>query len=669
MIKAEKYSPVLFDKNLKDYQKLKKNTAEYFHFWKEQKKRLLNGYKPTGGSWIPPNYYFYLNFSKIHGLADGARRKTMIPPRYRDQDHEYFLEIHHAKYGDGKENKGGYGIIVVKARRKGFSFMNADVLLHEWTCYPHSENGLGAQRDDYVQDFRKKLIMSYNELPPELRNKVLHNNEDLLMSGYKEKEDGIWLEKGTKSMIHFRVMEKPNAFRGTSLNYMVFEEAGEFLKLKRSYESSEDCFKEGDIFFGTPIIGGTSNNMENESDDFMNMYYNADQYNLKPVFIKASKVFGSFFDMSTGVSDTKGAEKFVLAEAKRRKNMGDLESYYSYLQENPLEVEHAFYRTGGTPFDLEKINKQIANINVNPSFQKVQRARLEWGKNKEGKEVFGSKPEIIYEWEEKANGCLIIPESLEADAYPFEIVELPLDEIKNTDVAAVDPYHVDDDLEEMKKKASDQSERSEGCMCVYRRFVNTNVIGELPVAFYTDRPYSKELFYENCLKLAILYDSQILVEYNDDGFLKYFIKNKMTRYLKERPRSADSPYSQVTNRYGLHMKSFQKKLLTELVDEYIKKHWEDIYFLKLLNEFTIYGKKNTDRVMAFGMTLIHDMDATKKIFDKSEQKNIEKMAGLPEFSRNKNGIISISSNYSGNNNFDNRKRKPTFDYNIDDNEV
>jgi hypothetical protein len=246
---------------------------------------------------------------------------------------------------------------------------------------------------------------------------------------------------------------------------------------------------------------------------------------------------------------------------------------------------------------------------------------------------------------------------------------LPLEEIKNTDVAAVDPYHVDDDLEEMKKKASDQSERSEGCMCVYRRFVNTNVIGELPVAFYTDRPYSKELFYESCLKLAILYDSQILVEYNDDGFLKYFIKNKMTRYLKERPRSADSPYSQVTNRYGLHMKSFQKKLLTELVDEYIKKHWEDIYFLKLLVEFTIYGKKNTDRVMAFGMALIHDMDATKKIFDKSNEDKIEKMQGLPEFSRNNNGVITISSNYSGNNNFDKRKRKPTFDYNIDDNEV
>ena len=658
MIEAKKYSPVIFDKNLKDYNKLRKNTTEYFTFWKEQKRRLNEGYKPTGGSWIPGNYYFYLNFSKIHGLTPGARRKSMIAPIYRDQDHEYYQEVHWAKYGDGKDNKGGYGIIVLKARRKGFSFMNANILLHEWTCHSHSENGLGAQREDYVQDFRKKMLLSYNELPPQLRNKILHNNEEIFMSGYKEKEDGIWIEKGMKSIIHFRVMEKPNAFRGVSQNYMVFEEAGEFLKLKRSYQSSEDCFKEGDVYFGTPIIGGTSNAMEVESDDYMDMYYNAANFNLKPVFIKASKVFGSFFDMSTGISDVAGADKFIKAEAEKRKATGDLQSYYSYLQENPLEVEHAFFKSGKTPFDLEKINKQISNINTNPNFQRVQKGNLDWPKTKEGKEIFGGMPEFVLD-----DGS-VDEKDHNNELFPFEIVEQPLVGIKNAHLSAVDPYHIDDDLEEMKKKASDQKDRSLGSMCVYRRFISQNTIGELPVAFYTDRPYSKEKFYENCLKLAIFYDSQILVEYNDDGFLKYFQQHKMTRYLKERPRSADSPWTQATNRYGIHMKSFQKKLLTELVDEYVKKHWEDIYFLKLLNELSVYGVKNTDRVMAFGMALIHDMDATKKIYDKADDEKIERMEGLPEFQRNNDGGV-ITINTTNKNIFDNTKRNPTFDYNLD----
>ena len=658
MIEAKKYSPIIFNKNYKDYSSFKKNTPEYFAFWKEQQKRLKDGYKPTGGTWIPGNYYFYLNFSKIHGLpSPESKRKSMIPPIYRDQDHEYYQEVHHAKYGDGKDNKGGYGIIVLKARRKGFSFMNANILLHEWTCYSHSENGLGAQREDYVQDFRKKMLLSYNELPPQLRNKILHNNEEIFMSGYKEKDDGIWVEKGMKSMVHFRVMEKPNAFRGTSLNYMVFEEAGEFLKLKRSFQSSEDCFKEGDVFFGTPIIGGTSNAMEVESDDYMNMYYNASDFNLKPIFIKASKVFGSFFDMSTGSSDVSGAEKFIIKKAEERKATGDLQSYYSYLQENPLEVEHAFFKSGKTPFDLEKINKQIANINTNPNFQRVQNGTLEWPRDNAGKEVFGSTP--IFEMDDGS-----ISEDMNEEKFPFEIVEQPIPGIKNAHLSAVDPYHIDDDLEDLKKRASDQKDRSLGSMCVYRRFVGPNTVGELPVAFYTDRPYSKEKFYENCLKLAVFYDSQILVEYNDDGFLKYFILHKMTRYLKQRPRSADSPWSQATNRYGIHMKTFQKKLLTELVDEYVKKHWEDIYFLKLLNELSVYGVKNTDRVMSFGMALIHDMDENKRIYDKSEESDNTKMEGLPEFTRNESGGL-ITMKPENDYLFENPKRNVTFDYNLD----
>lgn len=649
MIKAEKYSPVLHDR---DFKKLKEGSWEYRQWWAEQKKRIINGYKPTGGTWIPGNYYFYLNFSKIHGLPPGGKRKTMISPIYRDQDHEYFDEIWKAK-------EGGYGIIVLKARRKGFSFMNANILLHEWTCFPHSENGLGAQKEDYVQDFRKKLLLSYNELHPQLRNKILHNNEELLMAGYKEKEDGIWVEKGVKSMIHFRVMEKPNAFRGTSLNYMVFEEAGEFLKLRRSYQANEECFREGSLQFGTPIIGGTSNQMEVESDDYMEMFYNASDYNLKPLFISAAKVYAGFFDMSTGTSDVKGATVDIERRAEEKKKGNMLENYYAFLQEMPLNPEQAFIRTGKTPFDLAKINQQISNINTNSNYQIVQRGRLEWQKDDNGKFVFGSKPIWVID-----DGSYD-EDHPDKDLFPFEITEHPLEGYRNAHVAAVDPYHIDDEFEEVKtsqKKKTDVAEKSKGSMCVYRKFVDTNTVGECPVAFYTDRPYSKEEFYENCLKLALYYDSQILVEYNDDSFLKYFTTNKMTRLLKERPTSADSPWSKATNKYGIHMKTYQKKMLVELIDEYVKKHWEDIYFLKLLNELVDFGTKNTDRVMAFGMALIHDADSYRKVINEKEEDKRPKDF-VPHFKSENGYIIPVVSQHH-NELFDNTNRNVNFDYEL-----
>jgi len=649
MIQALKYCPVLTDR---EYPKLKIGTIEYRNWWKIQKDRIINGYKPTGGTWIPGNYYFYLNFGKIHGLPEGAQRKTMISPIYRDQDHEYFQIVDDCK-------KKGKGLIVLKARRKGFSFMNVNILLHEWTCFPHSENGLGAQKEEYVQDFRKKLLLSYNELPSYLKNAMLHNNEDIMMSGYKQKESGIWVERGMKTMIHFRVMDKPNAFRGTSLNYMIFEEAGEFVKLRRSYQANEECFREGAIQFGTPIIGGTANQINVDSDDFMEMYYNAEDYNLVSLFIPASKVYVGYFDMSTGISDVANAELDILRRAEAKKNGNVMENYYAFLQEMPLKPEDAFTKSGSSPFDLGKINFQVANINTNRSMQLVQRGRLDWPKIN-GKRQFGGKP-IWY-----MDDGSIDKENPDKNKFPFEIVEHPVDGYKNIHVAAVDPYHIDDEFENIKtsqKKVKDSKFRSNGCMCVYRRFVNTNVVGELPVAFYTDRPYSKEDFYENCLMMAIYYDSPILVEYNDDGFLKYFSKHKMLRYLKERPHSADSPWSQATNKYGIHMKSFQKKLVTELVDEYIKHHWEDIYFMKLLNEFVVYGKENTDRVMAFGMALIHDMDATKTIINEKDEEKREKDF-IPHFQLDKNGnVVSVYSEKNGK--FDNKSRNANFDYNFD----
>ena len=405
MINGLKYCPVLTDK---DYPKLRPGTIEYRNWWKIQKGRILNGYKPAGGTWIPGNYYFYLNFGKIHGLPPGAKRKTMISPIYRDQDHEYFQTVHKCK-------EDGQGLICLKARRKGFSYMNVNILLHEWTCYGHSENGLGAQKEEYVQDFRKKLMLSYSELPKYLQNKMLRDNEDIMMSGYKQKENGIWIEKGMKSMLHFRVMDKPGAFRGTSLNYMVFEEAGEFLKLRRAYQANEECFREGAIQFGTPIIGGTANQINVDSDDFMEMFYNAEDYNLVPLFIPASKVYGGYFDADTGISDTKGAEEDIKRRAEAKKQGNVLENYYAFMQEMPLVPEDAFSKVGDSPFDLTKINEQIANINTNKAFQIVQRGKLEWPKAK-GKYQFGGKPVWV-----RDDGT-IDEENPDKDKFPFEIV-------------------------------------------------------------------------------------------------------------------------------------------------------------------------------------------------------------------------------------------------------
>jgi hypothetical protein len=633
VINADRYSPVLKDKSWK---KLKPGTVDHYLFWEEQIQRCKEGWKPSGGTWMSGPYYFYLNFSKILAYDEKIGRKRMLPPSYRDQDHEYFSAI-----ADAKAN--GHGLVVLKARRKGFSFMNANLLLSEWTLYPESECGVGSQMDHYVMDFRKKMLMSFFELPKEMRNKLLHNNEDVFMSGYKEKIDGEWIEKGFKSQIYWRVIDRPDAFRGVSQTYTVIEEAGEVRKLKKVYYANEECYREGDVQYGVPIIGGTSNQITNDSEDFMDMFYNPEEYNCKSIFIPASKVYHGFFNYKTGESDIDGATKAIERRAAEKKQAKDKTLYYAFRQEMPLKPEHAFMQFGLTPFDLEKINDQIGRILTDTRLQITLRGYLEWEENDKGQLVFGSQPRFI----EDPQG-------------PFKIASWPTEQYRNAHVAAIDPYHIDDQLED----GSFDSE-SKGCMYVYRRFISSNEPGEFPVAEYFDRPESKEQFYENCAMLCIYYDTQVLVEYNDDGLLHYFLDNGLSRYLKERPRSADAPYSKVTNRYGIHMKSFQKRLVVELIDEYVRKNVEDIYYVELLQELAAFGTVNTDRAMAFGMALIHDMDMTKKLIDRDEEDEDERDF-IPHFERQHNGEIISINDYSFEEDFNFQRNSPTFDYDFDD---
>jgi hypothetical protein len=582
MIDAKLYSPVLFDNNL-DPSRLKKGTAAYHRFWEEQYRRCIDGYKPTGGSWIPGNYYFYLNFSNISVFDTKINRKKMGPPLYRDQDHEYFVEAKNA------------------------------------------ECGMGAQKEHYVSDFYKKLLMSYNNIYPQFRNKYLLQNKDIFKSGYKEKQDGIWVEKGMGSMCYFRLIEKPDTFRGTSLTWWIVDEAGEVINLKQVYFANEECFREGAHQYGCPIIGGTSNKMSHDSDDFMQMWYKAEEYNLKRFFVPASKVYHGFFDRKTGISDTEGAALDI--KARLAEKVDDKAAWYTFKQEMPLTPEDAFVVHGSTPFDLEKINNRITQLNTNKDLRIWRRGRLRWPENKSGNKVVGGKP--IFEFDEHG---------------PMMMIDAPIENMKNAHIAAVDPYHVADDLEE-EKPGKVSKRDSKGCMSVYRRFVDMHNQGEMQVFEYYDRPYSKEEFYENCLMIAVYYDCQVLVEYNDDAFLKYFIGNGMTRYLMKRPKSADSPWSQAKNSYGIHMKSYQKNLLIELVDEYVKHNIDSIYNVPLLKEMAVFGVKNTDRVMAFGMSLIADMDNTKRV-KMSNEEETNPYKSMPEYVQ-KDGMLVLKQTKNG----------------------
>ena len=576
---------------------LNADSVAYEEYWARETERCLYGYKPKGYNKISGKYYYYLNYYRILG-NDGTKgnRKTLIYPWYRDMDHEYFDLFDQCK----EENKG---MIVIKARDKGFSYMNSGILAHEFTFFPHSEVGIAAGLQVTADAFFDKVKKGVNNIHPNFRHSWLKDTDTMLKSGYKKKnKDGKWETGGYQSVVHCRTMDNPEVYKGERLSVMVFEEAGEFKSLMNAYMSSKACFMDGDLQFGVPIVGGTGGDIEKASKDFMEMYYEADAFNLINIFIPASKVYYGYFDVKTGQSDMEGAEEKIMEDRTKLQDAGKEKAYNLHIQNYPMTVEEAFLKTKSNFFDLSLINMQRSKILANVDFEyQLQTGFLDW--NDEGG----------VDWFADANG-------------PVKVLHHPMPEVSGLDIGGIDSYD------------QDRAGRSEslGSAIIYRRFMDMDSPGDCVVAEYTERPRTAEQFWDNCLKLAVYYNAKMLVEYTKIGILDYFRRNDGLKYLKEKPVTAHSPGTLTRNRYGVHMNKQVKALMINVIDDYIKTNVEDVWFIEILNELADFGIRNTDRAMAFGLCLLHNLDNFKRRIVKTEEK--KKDIGFVYYKLNSQGI-------------------------------
>ena len=576
---------------------LNTESVAYEEYWARETDRCLYGYKPKGYNKISGKYYYYLNYYRILG-NDGTKgnRKTLIYPWYRDMDHEYFDLFDQCK----EENKG---MIVIKARDKGFSYMNSGILAHEFTFFPHSEVGIAAGLQVTADAFFDKVKKGVNNIHPNFRHSWLKDTDTMLKAGYKKKnKDGKWETGGYQSVIHCRTMDNPEVYKGERLSVMVFEEAGEFKSLMNAYMSSKACFMDGDLQFGVPIVGGTGGDIEKASEDFMEMYYEADAFNLINIFIPASKVYYGYFDVKTGQSDMEGAEEKIIEDRTKLQDAGKEKAYNLHIQNYPMTVEEAFLKTKSNFFDLSLINMQRSKILANVDFEyQLQTGFLDW--NDEGG----------VDWFADANG-------------PVKVLHHPMPEVSGLDIGGIDSYD------------QDRAGRSEslGSAIIYRRFMDMDSPGDCVVAEYTERPRTAEQFWDNCLKLAVYYNAKMLVEYTKIGILDYFRRNDGLKYLKEKPVTAHSPGTLTRNRYGVHMNKQVKALMINVIDDYIKTNVEDVWFIEILNELADFGIRNTDRAMAFGLCLLHNLDNFKRRIVKTEEK--KKDIGFVYYKLNSQGI-------------------------------
>lgn len=609
------YQPLIYNDDIRiKSETLVPGSLEYDDFWDEMDYYCYNGFQPKGMPKITGRHFFYLNFCRIMRLLPGAKRKTLGAPFYRDLDHWIFLEIDNAI-------KNGYGIILTKPRRIGASEIGVACSVYEMTFYQHNKIGICAGIEFKAAEFYGKFKISLTNLHSSYRCKIDVNNSEEITLAYDDVENMQKQKYGLQSAAYMKTMfANSSAFEGGSYSLVIFEEAGLFENLIKSYMATKPCFMEGSIQFGLPFIFGTGAEIEGNSKGFKEIATNPDAYNLKKLFVpayyfypgdgeedKKTKAKVSFFDYKKGVTNRKAALKFILEQREVAKQ--SKEAYIKHVQSYPINENEVFLSDKGGVLDKIFLNYQLEQINAGKAPDAVRRGRLEWVPSEETKAILnrahnlkervkihvknGSKVKFV----DDDNGHIW------KDSEPINQNIHHLN--YKPDIGGCDSY--DDE-------GNDKYELSSGAVIAYRCFSGPGRKFNKPVGVLVERgdgSFDDDTFYENAVKFAIYWDIEILVEYTKTHVIRYFKDVGAKNYLRNRPDIYEANISNQKQEIGVKMPREVKIVITKLLKLEVKDNTQKNFFENIILDLLDYGSKNTDIAMAFGIALLHRMD----IFD------------------------------------------------------
>lgn len=609
---SDRYRPLAVE----EVPNFKPGTISYDDYWDKQDDFCLNGFKPNPFMpRISGVHYFYLNMNKIMLLKKGATRKTLDHPFYREVDRRVFDEIEEAK-------KGKYGLIVGKPRRVGMSYIGSVQMFYELLFFIKNEIGVAAGIEEKAADFYEKIKSLVDNVRKEYQTSILVRNSEELKLGYFTYDNKQKKEAGLLSSLYMKTMyAKPEGFEGKSLSMVVFEEAGIFADLIAAYKSTEPCFKEGNIQFGTPLIYGTGGDIEGGSKGYMAMW-NAKRevYNLKKIALfaddyypgdgvpdeKTKKVI-SFFDFKTGRTNSVAARNYILAD---RKSKEGTEGFIKHIQSYPLKETDYFIKNSGGLLNRKKLNAAMHNIDNCPYLKQL--GRLEWHTNDPVTKKLASVARSLKEIDKihfQRNSKLKFIEDEELGT-----INKLLDPIKNKNLA----YHPDiAGCDSYDEEMSDSTSASNGATMIYRCFHGIDQPSDLAVAYIEDRSSgdSDDEFYSNSFRLCVYYDVELLVEYTKIAIIGYFKDVGGEQHLKRRP-TIDGYKSKAQNPFGFRMPNQHAWALTlRLLKQEVNMNFQNMFFEKIISSLLTYGEENSDLGSAYAMVLVSKLDMFGDITD------------------------------------------------------
>lgn len=579
-----------------------KNTPAYNSWWEEQIGYILNGYH-TGGIWVPGRYYKFVNFDTIRGVAGDNMR-----PELHDfqLDYAYFIEQAKAEH---------FNIIVPKARRKSVTTMNVGMVIdYGYRFELGYKAGIIAGQQKFADTFVQEWDYTDSKQFTEFRIKKLSKGDDVI-SGYKVDTPEGKVDRGTMNAIFTRtVFQDPNVMKGKYLNDVVLEESGENEHLVECVNATMDCLMRGDVQYGIMHIYGTGGNMNKGSKGFKKMYFDAikdNAFNCRPLFVPATIFYFPYYAgakdpygnivedipnlqhlspvQRVGWSDEVRALEVIEKRKQELLNKQDLKEYFDYCQNNPTNIKEVFRKSATNNFPIIKLNDQ--GFKIESEQTRYGKFRLEFKKDQNG--------EILIPYEVEA-----IPANKDVPEHECVLIMHeghPVKGYRWLDVAGIDSYDQDQSL----------TSKSLGSMVVLRG--QNNIEGTLswaPVAIIRNRPPRKEVFYDQCMKLAIYYNliGACLVDIRNGLILQHWKERGCERFLAKRPKKFESPNSKQTNEYGISLNTFSRPRMVGALQSFFFSHLDKVWFSIIIEEALNYDEvevdSDNDSIDALGIALM-----------------------------------------------------------------
>ena len=514
---------------------------------------FMNNGKPT---YITGSHYMYLQWTSI----------DVGYPDYREANRILFLF-----WEACKADKRSFGMVYLKIRRSGFSFMSSSECINTATLAKDARIGvLSKTGSDAKKMFTDKVVPINNRLPFFFRPIMDGMDKPKTELAYRvpaskiTKKNMLLLDdseiEGLNTTIDWKNTDD-NSYDGEKLLLLVHDESGKWTKpnnIQNNWRVTKTCLRLGSKIVGKCMMGSTSNALSKGGDEFKKLYSDSEsskrnsngqtksgmyslfipmEWNMEgfidrygmPVFNKPSSPIVGV----DGEEIDNGAIDYWEAEVDSLKN--DADALNEFYRQFPRTESHAFRdESKQSLFNLTKIYQQIDYNDSVITEHFVTKGTFRWKD--------GIKDTTVI-WTPDKHGR-------------FKISWIPSVGLQNNHVVRNGiKYPGNEHIGSFGCDSYDISGTvggggSNGALHGLTKFNMDDAPSNEFFLEYVARPQTAEIFFEDVLMACVFYGMPILIENNKPRLLYHFKNRGYRGFSTTRPDKHSSKLSKTEKELG-----------------------------------------------------------------------------------------------------------------------